>query len=97
MNIMIYPASIVPAATTTTTLTSVLTNDDGTINRDSLITSISFGASTALTVETDCDAKSVNDVYVAKQYIESMDNEELSTLLEKIEGKIEEPQKEYKK
>ena len=96
---MIDPIIIIYVAPTATSLTASFLNDDGLLNVDSLMTAASASAATSILGQSNTITNEITQkkVYNAKQYIESMSNEELSDLLKKVEGKEEESPKIYQK
>ena len=88
------------SATPTASLSSLTTNDDGTINGATLATLATTTTSLTSKVDININAQAQTVSY-AQQCIAAMSTEELSNILEKIEGKVEgkveEPKKVYQR
>ena len=97
MYVMIPGALIATASTISTTTFG--TNEDGTLNKGALMSTVTMGATTTSTenISININAESEKQTSFAKTYVESMSDEELSDLFERIDGIYEEPIKIYQK
>ena len=93
-----FPGLLFPI-TTTISVTTSATNEDGSVNRGAVISTALMGATTTSTenITINIHAEEEKKMSFAKTYVESMSDEELSSLLEKIEGIEQESPKVYQK